>query len=773
MLKLGRQGGALLIGFVCALIAGTHSAAAQTSTLPAGWTHRDIGSPAVAGSAEGAAGTITVRGAGTDIGGTSDQFHYAYQPTSGDVDIRVRVADLLDMSPGAKAGVMVRESMNATAKNAMMFLSTDQKVAFQWRSRDGRKSSQVSGATLPAPAWIRLVRQSNTFRAYSSPTGASWTLVGSATVKMSRNVYVGLAVTSHYPSQTATGLFSNLSLGSSTASLPTPWVTTDIGNPALAGTASASSGTFTVAGSGTDIWNTSDQFRFVYQAVTGDTQIVARVASLQAANTWSKAGVMIREAITGPAAHSSVFATASGAWVSQCRLLVGALSYQTAGSAGAAPGWVRLVREGDLFSTFQSVDGSDWVLVDSETIAMPATVYVGLAVTSRDSTALSTATFSNVVISAPTSSNDPPTVSISDPSAGASYTAPANISISATAGDVDGSVSVVNFYAGTQLVGSDTSAPFSVTWSNVASGTYSLTAVATDNEGETTTSMPVSVTVGASNNPPTVTISAGGTYTAPANIAISATASDVDGSVTRVDFYAGTQLVGSDLASPFSVTWSNVAAGTHSLTAVATDNEGKTTTSLPVSVTVAASNTPPTVVIFSGLSYTAPANISISATASDVDGTVTRVNFYAGTQLVGSDTASPFSVTWSNVAAGTYTLTAVATDDDGATATSGAVTVTVAPPPVVVPTTVAFVPGADYVTNVTSWTVELRRATDPATALPVATRNVGKPAPVGGEISVDISTLVNPLAAGSYYAVVVTTGPGGSTSSSPSAAFSK
>jgi len=89
------------------------------------------------------------------------------------------------------------------------------------------------------------------------------------------------------------------------------------------------------------------------------------------------------------------------------------------------------------------------------------------------------------------------------------------------------------------------------------------------------------------------------------------------------------------------------------------------------------------------------------------------------------------------------------------------------------PTTVAFAPGADYATSVTSWSVELRRSTDGATATPVATRNLGKPAVVSGAITVDISTLVDPLPAASYYAVIVSTGAGGSTPSSPSAVFAK
>ena len=121
--------------------------------------------------------------------------------------------------------------------------------------------------------------------------------------------------------------------------------------------------------------------------------------------------------------------------------------------------------------------------------------------------------------------------------------------------------------------------------------------------------------------------------------------------------------------------------------------------------------------------------------------------------------------------AGTYSLTAVATDNEGQTATSVPITVTVANQSL--PTKVVFVAPADYATNVNSCTVELRRSVDAVTASPVASRNLGKPAVIGGEITVDISTLVDPLPAGSYYAVVVSIGPGGSTPSSPSGVFSK
>ena len=212
---------------------------------------------------------------------------------------------------------------------------------------------------------------------------------------------------------------------------------------------------------GQDIFNTSDQFRFVYQPVTGDTQVVAYVGSLTVTDTWAKAGVMIRADSTAPAAEATTVISGSNGWQFDRRLVPGGITYDTNGSSGTAPAWIRIVREGNLFSSYSSSNGSQWTLIGTDTITMPATVYVGLAVTSHNTSATTTATFSNVTVSKPTSSNTAPTVSISAPAAGTSYTAPASMTISATAGDTDGSVSKVDFYAGSTLVGSDTSSPYS------------------------------------------------------------------------------------------------------------------------------------------------------------------------------------------------------------------------------------------------------------------------------------------------------------------------
>jgi hypothetical protein len=193
------------------------------------------------------------------------------------------------------------------------------------------------------------------------------------------------------------------------------------------------------------------------------------------------------------------------------------------------------------------------------------------------------------------------------------------------------------------------------------------------------------------NQPPVVSITSplnNATFTAPANITINANASDPDGTVSSVAFYSGSTLLNTDATSPYSFTWSNVVAGTYTLTARATDNSGAVTTSAAITVTVnPAANQPPVVSIASPLNnatFTAPASITINANASDPDGTVSSVAFYSGSTLLNTDATSPYSFTWSNVAAGTYTLTARATDNSGAVTTSAAITVTVTQSPTIV-----------------------------------------------------------------------------------------
>ncbi|MBI3414564.1 MAG: immunoglobulin domain-containing protein [Verrucomicrobia bacterium] len=202
----------------------------------------------------------------------------------------------------------------------------------------------------------------------------------------------------------------------------------------------------------------------------------------------------------------------------------------------------------------------------------------------------------------------------------------------------------------------------------------------------TAISQPARLTVLAPNTPPSVVITSplnGAAFIAPTNITITATVTDTDGTVAKVEFFQATTKLGEAASVPFNFIWSNVSAGNYTLTAKATDNLGASSTSASVLVTVTNQpvNLPPVVAITSpkdGDVFAAGSDVAITATASDADGTVARVEFFAGTVLLGSATASPFSVTWKNVATGDYVLTAKATDNGGFTVTSVPVRVSVA-----------------------------------------------------------------------------------------------
>src|SRR5262249_16134256 len=150
---------------------------------------------------------------------------------------------------------------------------------------------------------------------------------------------------------------------------------------------------------------------------------------------------------------------------------------------------------------FSSADGTSWSSMGVETVPMTDPVYVGLAVTSHYPSRAATALFDHLTISSPTSTNKPPSVSLTSPSASATFTTPPTIRLTATASDPENQMARDEFYQGSTLIGSASASPYAATWSSVPAGTYSLTAVAIDAAGNRTTSSAVSITVNAAAAP--------------------------------------------------------------------------------------------------------------------------------------------------------------------------------------------------------------------------------------------------------------------------------
>jgi RHS repeat-associated protein len=188
------------------------------------------------------------------------------------------------------------------------------------------------------------------------------------------------------------------------------------------------------------------------------------------------------------------------------------------------------------------------------------------------------------------SGNVAPTITLTSPAAGASSTAPGSFTLSATASDSDGYVQYVQFYSNTVLVGAVSAPPYTITYSGLAAGSYSIVAKATDDLGKSKSTTAVSVTVNAAPNaPPSVSLTSpvnGSLVAPPGSFVLAASASDSDGTISSVQFRSGATVLFTDITAPYSYTWTGVAVGAYSITAVATDNSSGSTTSAPVTVTV-------------------------------------------------------------------------------------------------------------------------------------------------------------------------------------------
>jgi hypothetical protein len=363
---------------------------------------KDIGATAVAGSVRIADDTFTIQGAGKDIWFGEDAFHFCHVPVDGNAEIVAQVTSIQKTHAYAKAAVMVRESLTASSKHALVAVSPSNGVIFQWRGETGlsmqNMTVDLAGKT---PYWVRLVRSDKWLSGFVSPDGVSWTHANTVLIPMEKS-HLGLAVCSHVEGALCTAEFQHVRVTElSDSSLPAGMQTADVGPMTVPGCAAWRDGVYTVVASGLDIWDVQDSFRFVYALRSGDFDVRARVVCIAQTNAWSKAGLMVRQSIEPGSANATVVASpANGILVSyRGRQDARTAKIGGVGTAAFPYAWVRLTRKGQ---TVRAYCASDEHGVQFEPVGEPVTlagtdpVLVGLCASSHQPAKLTVAEFRDV-----------------------------------------------------------------------------------------------------------------------------------------------------------------------------------------------------------------------------------------------------------------------------------------------------------------------------------------------------------------------------------------
>jgi hypothetical protein len=180
---------------------------------------------------EAPAGTYTMTAGGADIWSTADGFHFAFKEVSGAATVVAKVLSVSSTDAWAKAGVMIRDSLDPNSTHAMVVVTPGNGAAMQYRDVAAGSSSTAQQQTgITAPQWVKIERTiGGLIRGYYSADGTTWTQIGTAvaTVTMNVPVYVGLVLTSHNISQKCVAQFSNVSFPSTTVG--PQWTHQDIG----------------------------------------------------------------------------------------------------------------------------------------------------------------------------------------------------------------------------------------------------------------------------------------------------------------------------------------------------------------------------------------------------------------------------------------------------------------------------------------------------------------------------------------------------------------
>jgi len=360
------------------------------STLPSPWSVTDVGDVGAAGGAV-FDGNFTIQGAGADIWSTADAFTFMFQAVSGDAQVTTQVKGLDATDPYAKAGVMLRTSLDPSSPHVILDVRPGGQIELMTRGATGGETAFIATTVVSFPVSLRLARIGAIITGYVL-NGGEWTAVGSVNSSLPSAVFAGLAVTSHQAGTLTTAVFGFTTVDAGSVFFHSQ----DIGDVGIAGGVVDGNGIHTVAGAGSDIWGTSDSFQFAYKDFCCQPLFVARVVSLQDTSPFAKAGIMIRESLAANAAHVLLDMKPTGEVEFMVRAGTGAPTQFISTATVSTPVWLKLtIDNATTVTAWVGAEVNQWVPIGTATLPIGSwsSPLVGLAVTSHDRSQLNIAVF--------------------------------------------------------------------------------------------------------------------------------------------------------------------------------------------------------------------------------------------------------------------------------------------------------------------------------------------------------------------------------------------
>ncbi len=333
--------------------------------------------------------------------GTEDDFEFVYREITGDVEVTVKVSGIDSANPLAKGGIMFRQTVDGDSMHSFLSVSSGKGVALERRVEIAGGTVRSAKGNVQAPVWLRLIKEGTYIHAYYSVDGDKWDFLSEDIIDLDDPILVGLAVAAEGEGEFVSGVFEYLDIVSlDVADGSETFVSADIGRVGVNGFSAydAETDSFLVEAAGGDIGAHCDAFHYVYQEVTGDFTMVAYLEDLTAAEDFAKAGLMAREDYRPDSPYFGAFMVNNVGLAAQYRSSFGASTQSETEEGIETPVWLRILRRGSTFKAYYSTNGYSWTLIRSQTLNLPDTLLLGMALTSHEEGSLAFGEFGNISI---------------------------------------------------------------------------------------------------------------------------------------------------------------------------------------------------------------------------------------------------------------------------------------------------------------------------------------------------------------------------------------